>query len=51
MDQSRLGRSLDEVPFALKRLADAGVRVFCYLTDQEIRRETATDRFMVSAIE
>lgn len=50
MDQSRLGRSLDEVPFALKRLADAGVRVFCYLTDQEIRRETATDRFMVSAI-
>jgi DNA invertase Pin-like site-specific DNA recombinase len=28
MDQSRLGRSLDEVPFALKRITDAGVRIF-----------------------
>jgi DNA invertase Pin-like site-specific DNA recombinase len=32
MDQSPLGRSLDEVPYALKRITDAGVRVWCYLT-------------------
>lgn len=31
MEQSRLGRSLDEVPYALKRITDAGVRVWCYL--------------------
>jgi DNA invertase Pin-like site-specific DNA recombinase len=39
MDQSRLGRSLDEVPFAIKRISDAGVRIFAYLTDTEIKRE------------
>src|SRR5215475_8275774 len=33
MEQSRLGRSLDEVPYTLKRITDAGVRVYCYLTD------------------
>ena len=26
MERSRLGRSLDEVPYALKRITDAGVR-------------------------
>lgn len=50
MDQSRLGRSLDEVPYTLKRITDAGVRVYCYLTDSEVKRDTASDRFMVSAI-
>ena len=50
MDQSRLGRSLDEVPYALKRITEAGVRVWCYLTDSELRRETATDKFMLSAM-
>jgi site-specific DNA recombinase len=33
MDQSRLGRSLDEVPYALKRIIDAGAQIWCYLTD------------------
>lgn len=50
MDQSRLGPSLDEVPYALKRITDAGVRVYCYLTDKEVRRDTASDRFMMSAV-
>ena len=50
MDQSRLGRSFDEVPYALKRITDAGVKVWCYLSDAEISRETAMDKFMVSAI-
>ncbi len=50
MEQSRLGRSLDEVPLVLRRLTDAGVRVFCYLTESEIKRESAADRFMVTAL-
>jgi DNA invertase Pin-like site-specific DNA recombinase len=50
MEQSRLGPSLDEVPYALKRITDAGVRVWCYLTDTEVKRESAADKFMVHAI-
>ena len=50
MEQSRLGRSLDEVPFALKRITDAGVRVYCYLTDSEVKRESAAEKFMIHAI-
>jgi site-specific DNA recombinase len=50
MDQSRLGRSLDEVPFAIKRIADAGVRIFQYLSDSEVKRENAADKFMIHAI-
>jgi site-specific DNA recombinase len=50
MEQSRLGRSLDEVPCALKRITDAGVRVYCYLTDSEVKRESAADKFMIHAI-
>ena len=50
MEQSRLGRSLDEVPYALKRITDAGVRVFCYLTDSEVKRDSAADKFMIHAI-
>ena len=50
MEQSRLGRSRDEVPYALKRITDAGVRVYCYLTDSEVKRESASDKFMIHAI-
>ena len=28
MEQSRLGRSLDEVPYALRKITEAGVRIF-----------------------
>jgi DNA invertase Pin-like site-specific DNA recombinase len=38
MEQSRLGRSQDEVPYALKRITDAGVRIFAYLTNSEMKR-------------
>ena len=50
MEQSRVGRSLDEVPFAIKRITDAGVRIFQYLTDREVKRESASDKFMVHAV-
>jgi site-specific DNA recombinase len=50
MDQSRLGRSTREVPYALGRIIDADVRVFCYLTDSEIHGATETDQFMLSAM-
>ncbi len=50
MDQSRLGRSHDEVPYALRRITDAGVRISAYLTDSEIKRESAADKFMIHAI-
>ena len=50
MEQSRLGRSLGEVPYALKRITDAGLRVYCYLTDSEVKRESAADKFMIHAI-
>ena len=50
MEQSRLGRSLDEVPYALKRITDAGVAVWSYLTETEMKRESAADKFMIHAI-
>jgi site-specific DNA recombinase len=50
MEQSWLGRSQDEVPYALKRITDAGVRIFAYLTNTEIKRESAADKFMIHAI-
>lgn len=50
MDQSRLGRSTREIPYALGRIMDAGVRVFCYLTDHEIQGATETDQFMLAAM-
>jgi DNA invertase Pin-like site-specific DNA recombinase len=50
MAQSRLGRSLDEVPYALKRITDAGVQVWCYLTNSEVKRGSAADKFMIHAI-
>ncbi len=50
MEQSRLGRSLEEVPVALKRITDAGVRIYCYLTDSEVKRDTLLDRYLVSTM-
>src|SRR5262245_35242882 len=50
MEQSRLGRSQDEMPYALRRITDAGVRVFCYLTDSEIKRATAIEKFQSNAM-
>src|SRR5262245_16426025 len=50
MEQSRLGREQTETTYALKRLADAGVRIFFYLTDSELKRETAIDKFLTSSM-
>jgi len=50
MEASRLGREMVETAYALKQLMTAGVRVFYYLQDREGTFETATDKFMLSAV-
>ena len=50
MDQSRLGRSTREIPYTLGRIMDAGVRIFCYLSDSELQGSTQTDQFMLAAM-
>jgi site-specific DNA recombinase len=50
MEQSRLGRSLDKVPYAIRQIAGAGVRIYCYLTDTEVKSETLVDRFQSSVM-
>ena len=50
MDQSRLGRSTREVPVALGKIFDSGIRVFTYLNDREIEGTTETDQFMLAAM-
>jgi site-specific DNA recombinase len=47
---SRLGREQLETGYALKQLSQAGVRVFSYIEDREILLETATDKFLMSAV-
>ena len=47
-EESRLGREQIEVSYALKQLAQAGVRVFLYLEDRERTLETPTDKLLMS---
>jgi len=47
---SRLGREQIETAYALKQLSVAGVRCFSYLEDREILMESATDKFLLSAV-
>lgn len=47
-EESRLGRESIETAWTLKRITDAGVRVFFYLTDQERTLDSATDKVMLS---
>ncbi len=47
---SRLGREQIETAMALKQLSTAGVRCFGYLDDRELLMESATDRFLLSAV-
>jgi site-specific DNA recombinase len=47
---SRLGREQFEVGYGLKQLAQAGVRVYSYLDGREIAMESATDKFLLSAV-
>jgi hypothetical protein len=41
LDQTRLGRAIDELPDALRRITDAGVPVRCHPSDAEVKRKTA----------
>jgi DNA invertase Pin-like site-specific DNA recombinase len=47
-EESRLGREAIETGWTLKRITDAGVRVFFYLEDRERTLDTATDKVMMS---
>jgi site-specific DNA recombinase len=47
-EESRLGREAIEVAFALKRLTQAGVRIFLYLEDRERTIDSPTDKLLLS---
>lgn len=47
---SRLGREQFETNFALKKLAEAGVRTFAYMDDREVILDSAVDRFLLAAV-
>jgi site-specific DNA recombinase len=47
---SRLGRDMVHTTYALDNIKSHGVRVFFYLTDEEIKFDSAMDRFMLSAV-
>ncbi len=45
-EPSRLGREQAETAYCLKRIADAGARVFYYLEDREAKLDDATGKFI-----
>jgi site-specific DNA recombinase len=47
-EESRLGRERIETEYNLKRIVDAGVRIFYYLSDREARLTDATSSFVES---
>jgi DNA invertase Pin-like site-specific DNA recombinase len=47
---SRLGREQFETGYAMKQLAQAGVKVFSFLENREVMLENATDKFLLSAV-
>jgi site-specific DNA recombinase len=49
-EPSRLGREQLETGYAMKQLAEAGVRIFAYLDDREVMLETPLDKFTISAL-
>lgn len=48
MDKDRLGRETFETGYILKRLSEAGVRVFEYLKDREVLLDTPTNKLIQS---
>ena len=46
MDESRLGRDQFQTGHALWQIIDAGVRVFYYLPDREVKLDNATSGFL-----
>jgi DNA invertase Pin-like site-specific DNA recombinase len=49
-EESRMGREQIEMAYALKQIIDAGVRVFFYLENRERTLDSATDKFLLSAV-
>jgi site-specific DNA recombinase len=49
-EESRLGRESIEVAYAMKQLAQAGVRVFLYLEDRERTLDSPTDKLLLSVM-
>ncbi len=47
-EESRLGREAIQVGYSFKQIIDAGVRIFFYLTDQERKLDSATDKMMLA---
>src|SRR5262245_23458901 len=47
-EESRLGREAIETAWALKRITDAGVRVFCCLDNRERTLDAPTDKVLLS---
>jgi DNA invertase Pin-like site-specific DNA recombinase len=47
-EESRLGRESIEVAYALKQLAQAGVRVWLYLEDRERTLDSPTEKLLMS---
>ncbi|UVT18985.1 MAG: recombinase family protein [Nitrospira sp.] len=47
-EESRLGREAIQVGYAFKQIVDAGVQVFFYLTDQERKLDSATDKMLLA---
>src|ERR1700752_2453207 len=47
---SRLGREQLETGYAVKQLAQAGVRIFSYLENREVVLDSAQDKFLLSAM-
>jgi len=47
-EESRLGREQIETAYALKQLAQGGVRVFLYFEDRERTLDSPTDKIMLS---
>ena len=45
-EPSRLGREQAETAYCLKRVSDAGARVFYYLEDREAKLDDATGKFI-----
>jgi site-specific DNA recombinase len=47
---SRLGREQFETGYAVKQIAQAGVRIVSYLEDREVQLKSATDKFLMAAV-
>jgi DNA invertase Pin-like site-specific DNA recombinase/ribosomal protein L34E len=47
-DETRLGGDTNRTSLFMSDLLDAGVRLFCYFTDEEVKIDGAVDKFMIN---